>query len=115
MGKTGNGDVLRASDCGHMICRECMASYIVARVEEQRVFGIRCPSVGCKNELYEQDLRRLVQGGELAREVFDRFIEFRSRDYTTRVKDFTDEAAETSIDYALLRQLWHTTRLCPRC
>lgn len=111
--KTGNGDVLRSEDCGHLICRTCMASYVVARVEEQRVFGVRCPAIGCKNELYEHDVRRLVECGDLAQDVHDRFAEIRSRDYTARAKDLTDVMCQD--DYELLRCVWETTRSCPRC
>merc|ERR1719456_1463672 len=55
--KTGNGDLLRHGDCGHPVCIQCMAAWVTARVEEQRVFGICCPAAGCRNELFEQDVR----------------------------------------------------------
>mmetsp|Transcript_124569 Transcript_124569/g.265651 ORF Transcript_124569/g.265651 Transcript_124569/m.265651 type:complete len:245 (+) Transcript_124569:97-831(+) len=113
--KTGNGDVLRAGDCGHHICRTCMGRYVATRVEEQRVFDIRCPSVGCKNELYEKDLRRLVDCGALSHEICDRFVDLRARNYTTRAMAFSEESAQTVEDFALLRHLWNATRLCPRC
>eukprot|EP00418_Pyrodinium_bahamense_P020686 CAMPEP_0179123074 /NCGR_PEP_ID=MMETSP0796-20121207/58111_1 /TAXON_ID=73915 /ORGANISM="Pyrodinium bahamense, Strain pbaha01" /LENGTH=255 /DNA_ID=CAMNT_0020821711 /DNA_START=66 /DNA_END=833 /DNA_ORIENTATION=+ len=115
--RTGNGDTLREGDCRHPICISCLASHVAARVEDQRVFGIRCPAVGCKSEVYEQDLHRLVECGALAQSVLDQFTELRSRDYHSRAREFAEamSQAQTAGEYALLRRLWESTRLCPRC
>lgn len=113
--KTGNGDVLRNADCNHGICRQCMASFVVARVEEQYVFHVRCPHPGCKNELYEQDLNRLVKVDALEASVAARFAELRARDFTARAKTFTEALPQSNVDYGLVRTLWETTRICPRC
>jgi len=113
--KTGNGDVLRDADCNHGICRECMAAFVVARVEEQHVFHIRCPHQGCKNELYEQDLSRLVKSGSLEASVSARFAELRARDFAARAKTLAEIMPQDDVDYGLVRRLYETTRLCPRC
>jgi hypothetical protein len=110
---TGNGDVLRESDCGHAICRACMAKYVTVQVEEQRVYNLHCPAVGCRTGLFENDLRSLARQGTLEDKVVDRFVEFRARDFTARAKGFTESA--TLQDRELLRVLWESTRLCPRC
>lgn len=111
--QTPNGDVQRSRDCGHAVCSACMAKHVAARVEDQRVFGLCCPAVGCKNELFEKDLRKLVQRGDLEGSVVSRFVELRARDFTARATGFVDSANQQ--DYSLLRRLWETTRLCPRC
>lgn len=115
--KTGNGDVLRNADCNHGICRQCMASFVVARVEEQYVFHIRCPHQGCRNELCEQDLSRLVNAGSLEASVSARFAELRARDFSARAKLFAEvlPQCQSDVDYGLVRTLWETTRVCPRC
>lgn len=119
--KTGNGDVLRARDCGHPFCQECMAAYVSARVGQQFVFHLRCPQNDCSTELYEQDLRRLVQAGALRPQVADRFAELRARDYSARaevLRESTKKLMETTTtcieNLDMLRQL-SRIRLCPRC
>eukprot|EP00746_Dinoflagellata_sp_MGD_P002984 gnl/MRDRNA2_/MRDRNA2_105822_c0_seq1.p1 gnl/MRDRNA2_/MRDRNA2_105822_c0~~gnl/MRDRNA2_/MRDRNA2_105822_c0_seq1.p1 ORF type:complete len:275 (-),score=40.50 gnl/MRDRNA2_/MRDRNA2_105822_c0_seq1:322-1146(-) len=119
--KTGNGDVLRARDCAHPFCQECMAAYVSARVEQQFVFHLRCPQNDCSTELYEQDLRRLVRAGALPVEVANRFAELRARDYSVRAEVLRESAKKlmesTSAcieNLDTLRQL-SRIRLCPRC
>jgi len=110
--KTGNGDVLREADCGHNICRECMASYVVARVDEQRVFDLRCPHEGCKNELYEQDLGRL----SLPVGVAMRFNKLRTADYSQRAKELKAILREScSTSCVTEHEMFRAARLCPRC
>lgn len=114
---TGNGDVLRADDCQHPICQECLATFLATRVQDQFVFNMRCPFEGCSNELFEPDLVRLVQAGALTASVSDRFAELRARDYSARAELFSDTLTQVDNkeDYDLLKRLWETTRLCPRC
>jgi len=112
---TGNGDVLRNGDCGHNVCIECTSAFVTARVEEQLVFGIRCPHEGCRNELYEKDIERLARDGPLEDAVRERFCELRSRDYAARVSSFSEGLHGESPDYSTIRRLWESTRLCPRC
>lgn len=109
--KTGNGDVLRSADCGHGICLDCMASHVVSRVGEQRVFDIRCPHEGCKNQLFEQDLCKLPLPTEICR----RFAKLRSQDYTQRVKDLKIALSESVDAIQIARALCKIARLCPRC
>lgn len=111
---TGNGEILRAADCEHPICRECLASHVRVRVEEQRVFGLRCPAIGCSCELYEKDLRSLVDFGNLPAEVCERFVELRARDFTARVRSFETMAVRGDEDVEFLETL-RTMRRCPRC
>lgn len=113
---TLNGDVFRAADCNHPVCQVCLASFVTARVEDQRAFGVRCPFESCKNELHQQDIDNLSQRGALASEVAKKFAELRKQDYTARFSALTDDThAHTVDDYRLMRQLWATTRRCPRC
>jgi len=112
---TGNGDVLRSKDCGHNVCIECTSAFVTARVEEQLVFGIRCPHEGCRNELYEKDIERLAQAGLLEDAVRERFCELRSRDYAARVSSFSEGLHGQDPDYSTIRRLYESTRLCPRC
>jgi len=72
---TVNGDVIRQADCMHPICRDCVAGFVRARTEEQMVFGVRCPSAGCRNEIQEQDVQALAKCGALTQEISDRFVE----------------------------------------
>lgn len=115
--KTGNGDYIRTENCGHPTCQGCMALHIKARVEELRVADIRCPALGCSSAIFEQDVKRLATAGVLSDEVQARFAELRARDYTTRAKELSSELCKTSSveEYAVVRQLWESTRLCPRC
>lgn len=116
--KTGNGDIFRSTDCHHPVCQTCVASFVVARVEEQRVFGICCPAEGCRTELHEQDVKHLVENGALDPAVRDKFIAYRSRDYTERARGFAQTMMKSGLqpeDYDVLRSLWQSTRLCPRC
>lgn len=113
---TLNGDVLRQGDCNHPVCQACMAAFVTARVEEQQVFGIRCPFLSCRNELYEQDVEQLVQNGALAAEIGTRLSDLRKQDYKARISDLMDETQELTIDdYRMMKQLWASTRRCPRC
>jgi len=111
---TGNGDVLRQNDCNHPICRDCMATYITVRVNEQRVFSIRCPFDGCRNEIYEQDLRHLKECGKLGNDVLERFAELRARDFTGRATSFDDMVPTSQEDVDFLLRM-REMRLCPRC
>lgn len=104
---TINGDVIRGDDCGHPVCQECMASFVTARVESLQVFGIFCPIEGCKNELHEQDVAKLVEGGALKPEVADQLAKLRKQDYTSRLADISD-------DLSLIKGI-KSMRLCPRC
>lgn len=93
-----------------------MAKFVAVRVEEQRVFGIRCPFEMCKNELHEQDIETLVKSGALAAQVGERLAELRKQDYTARLSSLTDlTQLHTADDYKLMRKLWSSTRRCPRC
>mmetsp|Transcript_4446 Transcript_4446/g.8033 ORF Transcript_4446/g.8033 Transcript_4446/m.8033 type:complete len:342 (+) Transcript_4446:62-1087(+) len=115
---TGNGDVLRSADCNHHVCQECMAAYVVSRVDEQRVFNVRCPSIGCTVELFEQDVRRLTQLKVLEEDVSNRFAELRARDFGARAQDLSQELlgqASGYDDMDVLEKLWNSTRRCPRC
>lgn len=112
---TGNGNVFRRGDCGHEICCSCMAKHVACQVEEQRVNGLRCPAVGCQNRLHERDFRQLVARGFLEEKVVSRFVELSTRDFAARAKEFEELKSEERPDYALLRRLWETTRLCPKC
>lgn len=112
---TTNGDVIRQADCMHPICRDCVAGFVRARVEQHMVFGVRCPSPGCRNEIQEQDVQALAKCGALAQEISDRFSELRKQDYTARAMSFSFETALSTDDLGLMRRLWSTTRRCPRC
>jgi len=92
-----------------------MAKFVVSRVEEQRVFGIRCPFEGCQNELHEQDIEKLVQCGALPAEVGTRLADLRKQDYTARAMELSVDGQHTAEDFKLMRRLWATTRRCPRC
>lgn len=92
------------------MCQTCIASYVTARVEENRVFGIFCPFEGCKNELYEQDIQRLVQASALKSEVSIQLAKLRKQDYTSRLS----EACESLGSMGEQSQL-RSMRLCPRC
>lgn len=111
---TGNGDVLRPSDCEHPVCKECMATHVRVRVEEQRVFQIRCPFISCRSELFEQDLQRLVAQGVLRAAVTDRFAALRAQDFSARITEYEQMTLHTDSDVDLLLGL-HDMRLCPRC
>jgi len=98
-----------------------MAAYVSARVGQQFVFHLHCPQNDCSTELYEQDLRRLVQAGALRPQVADRFAELRARDYSARaevLRESTKKLMETTTacieNLDMLRQL-SRIRLCPRC
>jgi hypothetical protein len=114
---TGNGDVLRSEDCQHPICQECLGKFVASRVQEQYVFNIRCPYVGCANEIFEQDVTRLVQAGALEHAISDRFAELRSRDYSTRAQSLSQTLMQDlpEQNFDSVRKLWETMRLCPRC
>jgi len=94
-----------------------MAAFVVARVEQQQVFGIHCPFEACKSELHEQDIQRLVDLGALDAGVSKRLAELRKQDYSARVVDLTtDEVHPLTVDdYRLMKRLWASTRRCPRC
>jgi len=116
---TGNGDVLRQQDCQHPICQECLAHFVTARVEDQLVFHVRCPFEGCTNEIFEQDVKRLATAtpAALPEGVATRFAELRARDFTAHAASLRE--SWTSLikeeDHELIRKLWQSTRLCPRC
>mmetsp|Transcript_38739 Transcript_38739/g.72667 ORF Transcript_38739/g.72667 Transcript_38739/m.72667 type:complete len:462 (-) Transcript_38739:77-1462(-) len=112
--ETRNGDKLRKRDCGHPICCECMSQYVRVRVEEQRVFNLHCPFVGCRTELFEQDLQRLVKQGALSSDLCQRFVELRARDFSARIASFDDMVPRIEEDAELLLSL-HEMRVCPRC
>merc|ERR1712048_939494 len=113
--KTGNGEVLRDADCKHPICQECLAAYFRVRVEEQRVFDIFCPHPGCRNQLYEADVKKMAQCGLIEEGISKRFAELRTRDYTARLCSFAEMLPEAGQDFSLIRQLYETVRVCPRC
>lgn len=114
---TGNQDVLRAKDCDHPICQECLASFVTARVQDQLVFNVRCPFDGCMNEIFEQDVKRMESAGALSSDVSKRFAELRARDYTAHAASLQQTwiSLEKAGDYDLILKLWQSTRLCPRC
>eukprot|EP01052_Picozoa_sp_SAG31_P003288 SAG31_NODE_125_length_23649_cov_7.156202_6_plen_262_part_00 len=94
-----------------------MAGYVTARVSEQRVFGIRCPHEGCSIELHDHDVKRLSklysherpEAPALEPNVYARFAEIRQRKYSSRLETLHGE------DIAMMRLLWDTAKLCPRC
>jgi len=112
--RTGNGDVLRHADCGHPVCQECLAAHVRVRVEEQRVYNLRCPSFGCQAELFEQDLQRLSAAGALAHEVCERFAALRARDFGARARSLEETTLQTQEEVELLLSL-HDMRRCPCC
>mmetsp|Transcript_84917 Transcript_84917/g.132721 ORF Transcript_84917/g.132721 Transcript_84917/m.132721 type:complete len:362 (-) Transcript_84917:167-1252(-) len=114
---TGNGDVLRMDDCQHPICQECLSTFVSTRINEQRVFNIRCPFVGCSCEIFEQDLQRLVQGGALTITNSERFAELRSRDFSARAESLSGALIEDlpEKDLESVKRIWQTMRFCPRC
>jgi len=107
----GNGNVLRQNDCGHGICRECMAAYVTARVDEQRVFDVRCPHPGCKNELFQQDLTKLA----LPVGVCEQFAKLRTQDYSQRAKELKETLLRDAAALGKTREISNMARLCPRC
>jgi hypothetical protein len=109
--KTGNGDVLRKADCGHHICCECMTLYVATKIQEQRVFNLRCPHEGCKNELYEQDVLKLP----LDKSLHKQFAKLRSQDYSQRAKDLKLELSQSLDGADIARIMLDCVRLCPRC
>eukprot|EP00928_Gymnodinium_smaydae_P099746 TRINITY_DN9601_c0_g2_i1.p1 TRINITY_DN9601_c0_g2~~TRINITY_DN9601_c0_g2_i1.p1 ORF type:complete len:315 (+),score=29.97 TRINITY_DN9601_c0_g2_i1:56-1000(+) len=111
--QTGNSDVVRAGDCNHPVCQSCMVEYLQVRVGEQRVFKIRCPHEGCKNEILEEDVRRLAQEKHVSSELYEKFVDLRRRDYTQRARELTESCALEDIDS--VAELYDSTRLCPRC
>jgi hypothetical protein len=114
---TGNGDVLRAGDCNHPICKQCLASFVTSRVDDQRVFHVRCPFIGCTNEIFEQDVKRMASSKDLSDDIAERFAELRTRDYSAHAKTLAEtwSITESTCDLDLLLKLWQSTRLCPRC
>jgi hypothetical protein len=113
---TGNGDVLRKDECQHPICEQCLSTFVATRVQEQFVFNVRCPSPGCANEIYAQDLVKLVASSTLQQNVSERFAELRSRDFSARAKELHDLIElEANDQLDLIYKIWDTTRLCPRC
>mmetsp|Transcript_79612 Transcript_79612/g.138167 ORF Transcript_79612/g.138167 Transcript_79612/m.138167 type:complete len:350 (-) Transcript_79612:118-1167(-) len=111
---TINGEKYRGEDCLHPICITCMAAHVRARVEEQLVFGVRCPMLGCKHELHEQDIHRLVLSGALSCEISRRFSDLRARDFSARALDLSKFEHEVH-DLVLFQKLYTSMRLCPRC
>lgn len=106
---TGNGEVLRAGDCGHPTCRDCMTMFLTSRVTEGNCHRIRCPHEGCKNELFERDVVHMVEAS-----TAKRFADLRAQDYSSRASTIIDDAEEGT-DYEMLWVLYETARLCPRC
>lgn len=106
---TGNGEVLRAGDCGHPTCTDCMRMFLTTRVSEGSCHRIRCPHEGCKNELFESDVARMVEAP-----IAKRFAELRAQDYSRRAATIVTDAEEGT-DYAMLWVLYETARICPRC
>jgi len=104
---TLNGDVLRAADCGHLVCQSCMAAWVSAKVEDMHVFGIFCPMESCKTELFEQDVQTLVKAGALGSQIAERLAHLRKQDYTSRLSHIYNDVC--SNEHLL------SMRLCPRC
>mmetsp|Transcript_42903 Transcript_42903/g.121289 ORF Transcript_42903/g.121289 Transcript_42903/m.121289 type:complete len:269 (-) Transcript_42903:87-893(-) len=116
--RTRNGDTIRTGeDCGHPVCSPCLAKYVAARVEALRVHDVPCPAPGCERRLFVADVDHLVARGDLEAGVRDRFVEIRSRDFGARADEFSNTMSRSlgHEDYDLLKRLWSTTRLCPRC
>jgi len=114
---TGNGDVLREADCEHPICQTCLATFVASRVQEQLVSSVRCPFDGCTNQIFEQDVNRMVSEGIVTSQISERFAELRTSNYTARAESLSETltSLEESNDFELILKLWHSTRLCPRC
>lgn len=114
---TGNGDVLREADCEHPICQTCLATFVTSRVQEQMVSNVRCPFGGCTNQIFEQDVKRMVSEGIVTSQISERFAELRTSNYTARAESLSETltSLEESNDFELILKLWHSTRLCPRC
>lgn len=104
---TINGDVIRKADCNHPVCQSCMASFVKARVEEQRVFGICCPIEGCSNPVLEQDVEKLVAEKALDPAVAEQMARLRRQDYTERLAQTCTQLGDSGIAGSM--------RLCPRC
>lgn len=111
---TNNGDVMRKGDCDHPICRDCIATHVRIRVEDHRVFNLRCPFDGCTNELYEQDLRVLANEGLLSNDICSRFVDLRARDFAARAVSFDETIPQSDEDVEFLHRM-RDMRLCPRC
>jgi hypothetical protein len=88
-----------------------MAAYVTARVGEQRVFDVRCPHPGCKNELFQQDLTKL----ELPLEVCEQFAKLRTQDYSQRAKELKETLLRDAGALGEAREISNMARLCPRC
>lgn len=86
-----------------------MREFVTSRVDEGTVHSICCPYEGCKNEIFESDVARMVDA-----RVASRFAELRAQDYSRRAAMIVADA-EDGTDYDMLRVLHETARLCPRC
>eukprot|EP00992_Anisonema_acinus_P015878 TRINITY_DN9932_c0_g1_i1.p1 TRINITY_DN9932_c0_g1~~TRINITY_DN9932_c0_g1_i1.p1 ORF type:complete len:302 (+),score=29.16 TRINITY_DN9932_c0_g1_i1:53-958(+) len=105
--RTGNGDVLR-KDCGHAFCEGCLGSYVLHRIDEQRVFDIRCPQHGCSSQLFEADVQRLV-----SEQIFLKYSALLKSDFRTRLEHLMETSTRDHIETLLT--IHNDSRLCPRC
>jgi len=84
-----------------------MASFVKARVEEQRVFGICCPIEGCSNPVLEQDVDKLVEAKALDPAVAEQMARLRRQDYTERLAQTCIQLRDVGMEGSM--------RVCPRC
>eukprot|EP00403_Amphidinium_massartii_P017150 CAMPEP_0178417516 /NCGR_PEP_ID=MMETSP0689_2-20121128/24613_1 /TAXON_ID=160604 /ORGANISM="Amphidinium massartii, Strain CS-259" /LENGTH=290 /DNA_ID=CAMNT_0020038881 /DNA_START=67 /DNA_END=936 /DNA_ORIENTATION=- len=117
----GNGNRVRQEDCGHHICRTCLGKYVESRVNESRVWNLRCPHDGCVAEVREQDIKKLVDQGHVAAEILTRFVDLRNCNQQAHASELASHlgdfhtSRESEEDFDALLKLYHSVRLCPRC
>mmetsp|Transcript_53368 Transcript_53368/g.98691 ORF Transcript_53368/g.98691 Transcript_53368/m.98691 type:complete len:277 (-) Transcript_53368:122-952(-) len=117
----GNNNRVRQADCGHPICNTCMAKYIESRINESRVWNLKCPHDGCSADVREQDVKKLVDSGRLGPEMLERFVNLRNCDQKERASELASTIGELIQSWSggdsldALLQLYNSTRLCPRC
>lgn len=53
--------------CGHIFCRECVATFFEVTIKDGNVHGLICPEKGCKSEALQSQISELVSPELFAR------------------------------------------------
>ncbi|KNC48079.1 RING-5 protein [Thecamonas trahens ATCC 50062] len=75
--------MVEATDCAHVFCRACWASYLGVAIRDAAVRVVTCPGVGCAAQVADAVVERLVEP-----ETYQRYLRF-------KVQAFVDEDPRT--------------------
>merc|ERR1719456_835622 len=95
----------------HGICQPCVQRYVEMKLVDEGIFNIRCPGVGCRYQLLDQDIDAALGESELKDRAKQMYTKLRNEHGSSRLQTVLASALSDPSE----SWLWSECQACPQC